>query len=368
VAELPVVEQAPTVSDVQRIVRDSRRIAIRGAGTKTALGSNPGAAVLLDMAGLSGVIEYDPSEFTFTALAGTRLSDVSRLLAEHGQFLPFDPLLAARGATLGGSLASGLSGPGRYRYGGLRDFILAVRWVDGAGQLVAAGGKVVKNAAGFDLPKLMVGSLGQYGALVELTFKVFPRPEAWLTLTAAYAGLAASLEAQQRLYTAPLDIEALDLVPGADGSFSVWVRLGGLGSVLAARAERVRALLAGADDCAIDLVEGEAEAAMWHAVREFDWVPAGWSLAKVPLAPGAIAGLEDALAGAPAVRRYSAGGNLAWLALPESPARLLESLGRAGLLVLGPPAAQPLIGLRPGAEVERRVKVALDPDGKFASA
>ena len=111
------------------------------------------------------------------------------MLAEHGQYLPFDPPLAAAGATLGGTVAAGLSGPGRYRYGGVRDFVLGVRFVDGMGNLVRGGGKVVKNAAGFDFPKLMVGSLGRLGVLAELSFKVFPQPPAFATLAVSYHGI-----------------------------------------------------------------------------------------------------------------------------------------------------------------------------------
>ena len=109
------------------------------------------------MTGLNGVLEYEPSEFTFTALAGTPVRDIAAILAERGQYLPFDPMLVGAGSTLGGTVASGLSGPGRFRFGGLRDFILGVRFVDGGGRLLRLGGKVVKNSAGFDVPKFFVG-------------------------------------------------------------------------------------------------------------------------------------------------------------------------------------------------------------------
>jgi len=160
-----MVIQPTTIDEVQKAVAGSTRVVARGSGTKRGLGALEGDATVLDLSRLSGVLEYEPGEFTFTALAGTPVAVVNRLLAEHGEYLPFDPLLAEGGATLGGTVAAGLSGSGRYRFGGVRDFILGVRFVDGTGALVRGGGKVVKNAAGFDLPKLMVGSLGQYGAL-----------------------------------------------------------------------------------------------------------------------------------------------------------------------------------------------------------
>ena len=156
------------------------RLLAVGAGTKLKLSAVDGVKV--STSGLSGILEYDASEFTFTALAGTPVREIAAALKERGQYLPFDPMLAEAGATLGGTVAAGLSGPGRFRFGGIRDFILGVRFVDGAGRLLRMGGKVVKNAAGFDLPKFFVGSLGRFGVLAELTFKVFPRGAATLTL------------------------------------------------------------------------------------------------------------------------------------------------------------------------------------------
>src|SRR4029079_10168517 len=123
-----------------------------------------------------------PSEFTFTALAGTPIKEIVHALGERGQYLPFDPMLVDSGATLGGTIASGLSGPGRFRFGGVRDFILGVQFVDGMGRLLRMGGKVVKNSAGFDVPKFLTGSLGRFGLITEATFKVFPRPENYLTV------------------------------------------------------------------------------------------------------------------------------------------------------------------------------------------
>jgi glycolate oxidase FAD binding subunit len=207
-----------TIEAIQSTIREGGPLLARGGGTKPALSTPANGATVLDVSGLAGVLEYEPGEFTFTALAGTRVADVQALLREQGQYLPFDPPLAERGATLGGTVAAGLSGPGRYRYGGVRDFILGVRFVDGNGELIRGGGKVVKNAAGFDLPKLMVGSLGQLGVLVELTFKVFPQPPAYTTLSLRCQTLPDAVSVLLRSYTARLDIEALDLEPTSNGA------------------------------------------------------------------------------------------------------------------------------------------------------
>ena len=106
---------------------------IVGSGTKPRLAADHGTRITTTA--LCGIVEYDPSEFTITALAGTSLRELSATLAERGQYLPFDPPFVESGATLGGTVAAGLSGPGRFRYGGLRDFILGVRFIDGEGRL-----------------------------------------------------------------------------------------------------------------------------------------------------------------------------------------------------------------------------------------
>ncbi|MCY4408890.1 MAG: FAD-binding protein, partial [Caldilineaceae bacterium] len=144
------------VAEIQDAVREARRVRVRGGGSKPALSLRDceDDAQLLNLTTLKGVVEYQPDEYTFTARAGTSVAEIGAMLAEEGQYLPFDPPLAERGATLGGTVAAGLSGAGRYRYGGIRDFLIGIRFVDGQGQEIRGGGTVVKNAAGFDFPKL----------------------------------------------------------------------------------------------------------------------------------------------------------------------------------------------------------------------
>lgn len=351
-----------TIDDVQYAVRRQSRILIRGGGTKPALSTPVDGATILDLSRLSGVVEYNPGEYTFTALAGTRLAEVQAMLDSHGQYLPFDPPLVERGATLGGTVAAGLSGPGRYRYGGVRDFIIGVRLVDGNGQVVRGGGKVVKNSAGFDIPKLMVGSLGQLGALVELTFKVFPKAAAHVTVQLRCPAVETAVQALYRIYPARLDVEALDLALDAKGAATVSVRLGGLPEALPARAERIRTLLEGGA-----VIEGADESALWRNAREFTWVPSGWALVKVPLTPRRIGELEAGFGNLQTIRRYSSGGNVAWVATPESLQVLddaLASLGLSGLVIFGPPG-QPRLGIRNGQVMENRVKQVFDPGARF---
>ena len=321
---------------------------------------------MVEMGGLSGLLEYQPDEFTFSALAGTPLAEVRAALGQHGQYLPFDPPLVEAGATLGGTVACGLSGAGRYRYGGLRDFLLAVRFVDAAGQVVSGGGRVVKNAAGFDLPKLMVGSLGHYGVLVELSFKVFPRPEAHVTVVASYPALAAALDDLVRLSGLSLELYALDLHPQG-GGYNLLARLGGRPDSLRARTQRLCASLR---SNALQTLEGPSEVALWRGEGEFSWAPASCCLVKVPLTQQRLAQLDARLEASGALRHYSVGANLAWVAWPgavDELDALLVSQQLSGLMLCGASAA-PQLGARSGEEFARRVKRALDPQGKFPGA
>ena len=146
--------QPETTGELQQIIKDHRQVLPVGRNTKPALSTALNGITQLEMGKISGIIEYEPGEYTFTAYAGTPVSEVQTELEKHGQYLPFDPLLVTAGATLGGVVAANTAGSGRYRYGGVRDFILGVHFIDGQGQLVRSGGKVVKNSAGFDLPNL----------------------------------------------------------------------------------------------------------------------------------------------------------------------------------------------------------------------
>lgn len=352
-----------TPSEIQTIVRDSAQVRVRGAGTKSRIDAR--SASLIDMSALRGVIDYQPNEFIIQAYAGTPLREVNALLAERGQYLPFDPLLAGHGATLGGTVAANASGPERYRYGGVRDFIIGCHFVDGNGDLLSGGGKVVKNAAGFDYPKLFVGSMGALAVLTDVCFKVFPRPEAYNTLRLHCATREATLTALYALTGAPLDIHALDVASEQNGHV-LEVRVGGLSGGMDARMNRVRALAGGGD-----VYRDDADSGHWRAVREFDWA-GNWSsgaasVVKVPVTPERLAACEQEL-GAFGARRYSVGANVAWLSVPaaqlDAVDAALRGLGWQGRVYLGKDAGRTL-GVRPANVFAQRVRQALDPRGVF---
>lgn len=150
---------------------------IRGSGSKRWYGQEV-QGELLDTRGYSGVIDYEPTELVITARCGTPLAEIEALLARHQQMLAFEPPHFGSGATLGGMVASGLSGPSRQAVGALRDFVLGTVLMDGKGEVLHFGGQVMKNVAGYDVSRLLAGSLGTLGLILEASVKVLPCPVA----------------------------------------------------------------------------------------------------------------------------------------------------------------------------------------------
>jgi glycolate oxidase FAD binding subunit len=353
--------QQHVIELLQETVRTSPRLRPSGAHTKhTAIEG----ATALDLTKLRGVRDYQPSEFIIEAYAGTPVREIAALLSEHGQYLPFDPLLIESGATIGGTVAANASGPERYRYGGVRDFIVGCHYIDGAGDLLAGGGKVVKNAAGFDYPKLFVGSNGTLGALVDVCFKVFPKPEVYNTLVAAFPAIHDALAAVTRIGQAPFDVHAVEIA-SQSASHMLEVRVGGLLSGIAKRMDRIRAIVG-----AGDIVSGPPEQSHWRTVRELAWRKASNALVKVPLTPGQIANVEARWIGFGA-RRYGAGGNVAYIeCAPAALTRLdgdLKQANLAGQVFAGPGGMRAIGATRPNPFADR-VRAVLDPKGKFAAS
>lgn len=154
---------------------------IRAGGSKDWYGENPRGEVL-DVSANRGIVSYEPAELVLTAKCGTPLAEIETLLAQNGQMLGFEPPRFDPASTLGGTLACGFSGPRRPFDGSARDFVLGMEILDGSGQHLRFGGQVIKNVAGYDVSRLMVGALGTLGVLLQASLKVLPRPQAELTL------------------------------------------------------------------------------------------------------------------------------------------------------------------------------------------
>ena len=244
-----------TLSDrIEAARADGTALRIRGGGSKDFLGYSHGET--LDTRGLSGVLSYEPTELVVTVGCGTPLAELEALLAEKGQCLPFEPphLRWSQGpgasfATVGGMLAAGLAGPARASVGGVRDYVLGVKLINGLGQHLTFGGQVMKNVAGYDVSRLMVGARGTLGLLTEVSLKVLPFAPAEATLCFALAQ-ADALEQLHRWGGQPLPLNAscwvLDVSAGNKSSRpSLFVRLRGAVAAVEAACQKMLAEVPG---------------------------------------------------------------------------------------------------------------------------
>ena len=348
-------------------VGEHRRVLAVGNRTKPPL-SRCEETTLVSFAKRVGMIQYEPSEFTFTAHAGTKVSDIAEELASRGQYLPFDPMLASAGATLGGTVASGIAGPGRFRYGGVRDFLLGARMLCGDGTWTDVGGKVVKNAAGFDIPKLLVGSLGRYGLISELTFKVFPRPISLKTLCVTCED---DSQAMDRIAKAAGSRWELDAIEYLASGRQIYLRLGGPADVNDSLADEI-CVLWGSD---VELMDDEAARRLWQSISDLSSSDSRLppvAVMKVPTTHQDFVAMRGALAGENDLAiRLAAAGATTWIrcqhqdALTKVAATLADRR-IVGLCVLGS-CHSPWIGNLEESPLEGRIKQAMDPTNKFPS-
>ena len=205
---------------------------LRGGGNKDFYGNAPRGEIL-DTRGYAGIVSYEPTELVVTARCGTPLSLLEATLAENYQFLPFEPPHFGAGATLGGCIAAGLSGPCRAAAGAVRDFVLGTKLIDGRGRVLQFGGAVMKNVAGYDVSRLLAGSLGTLGLIAEASLKVLPRPPSERTLRLE-AGEGEALATMNRWAGQPLPVSASAWHEGR-----LFVRLSGAEPAVHAAAHRL---------------------------------------------------------------------------------------------------------------------------------
>lgn len=320
---------------------------LRGGGSKDFYGGAPRGEIL-DTREHAGIVEYEPTELVITARGGTPLAELEGVLAGRGQMLAFEPPHFGAGATLGGCVAAGLSGPRRAQAGAVRDFVLGARLLDGRGEVLAFGGKVMKNVAGYDVSRLLAGSLGTLGLILEVSLKVLPRPPAEATLRLELPQDKA-IEQLNRWGGQPLPVSASAWRAG-----ELFVRLSGAEAAVNAAAQRIGGEpVAGAE-------------AFWRAIREqTDPAFAGeaplWRLSV----PSSAAPLE--LPGEPLIEW---GGALRWLRTGADSAAVRAAAtaagGHATLFRGGDKAAGVFAPLAPAlARLHRELKTAFDPAGIF---
>ncbi len=324
---------------VKAAAAEGRALVIRGAGTRAGQG-RPVAGDPLDVAAHRGLVDYDPAELVLTARAGTPLAEIEALLEANGQMLAFEPPRFGPGGTLGGAVASGLSGPRRPFTGALRDYVLGVRVLNGRGEVLRFGGTVFKNVAGFDAFRLMAGAHGTLGVLLDVSLRVVPRP-------AVEAALVLDLPGEEaRRRVAELMRHPLPLSGAFHDGQRLYLRLSGGRAGVEAATTRIG---------------GEAaDPAGWVGIRDLSHpvLAGGEGLWRIALPrTGPADGFEDL--------PWDQAGGVRWMrAAAPSPgdwdaaARLGGHIQR--LRGTADPAFQPLPP--PLLALHQRIKAALDPD------
>jgi glycolate oxidase FAD binding subunit len=235
-----------------------RSVTLCGNSTKAGMGGPIAAAdVAISTAKLNRVLQYEPRDLTISVEAGITNAELSRVLAEHGQMIPLDPPFSDR-ATMGGIVAANVSGPRRRLYGTARDMAIGMTFATLQGKLIRTGGMVVKNAAGLDMGKLMIGSFGTLAAISVLNFRVHPLPAATRTFVQRFGDVAGAVAARDAVLRSVLQPAAIDLLK-MDGAYELLIQAGGSRAVL----DRYSRELAGAR-----AVEGGEERSLWERVGE----------------------------------------------------------------------------------------------------
>jgi glycolate oxidase FAD binding subunit len=321
---------------------------LRGAGTKDFYGETL-IGEIVDTRAHAGIVDYEPSELVITARCGTALSQIEATLGQHGQFLAFEPPAFGADPTIGGVVAAGLSGPRRANAGAARDFVLGASLLNAHGELLHFGGQVMKNVAGFDVSRLLCGSLGILGLITQVSLKVLPRPRAETTLQFECDGVGA-LERFNTWRAQPLPISAAAWHGGTAS-----VRLSGSPS----------AVRSAHDALGGEVLDDMLSEAWWRSLRDqtlpffHERATRLWRLSVPATAPLDAAGVE--------LIEWS--GALRWLR-SDAPASEIRAMaqGRGGTAALwrgerNGPMFHPLAAAN--LELHRRLKHEFDPHAVF---
>ena len=343
-----------------------------GGGTRQSGAPVNGAP--LSVAGISGIRLYEPGALTLVAAAGTPIEEVDAALAAEGQRLAFEPmdhrgLMGTLGVpTIGGAIAANASGPRRIQCGAARDFALGVRFVDGTGQIVANGGRVMKNVTGYDLVKLMAGSYGTLGILTEISLKVLPGARATGVLLREGLGDAEAIRALSMALGSPLDVSgAAHLQKGIDGDPVTMIRIEGTEASVQERCAKLCGLLAEFGAFAIERDPDRTQKGWIHVRDVASFHDRDGDVWRLSATPAETPRIVAQISGAEAV--YDWGGALAWILAPEgTPAAQVHAaiggMRAAATLVRGNRAAGAFAPLpAPVAALNEGLRRKFDPRG-----
>ena len=367
---------------VEWALSEGTTLDVRGQGSKTVLGQPMACGQVLDLSGLSGIVDYAPEELVVTLRAGTPMREVEALLAQRNQMLAFEPpdlgpLLGreAGQGTLVGAVMGNLAGPRRLSAGAARDHLLGFSGVNGRGESFKSGGKVMKNVTGYDLSKLLAGSWGTLAVLDQVSVKVLPAPDQTRTLLLLGLEDAAAVRAMCAALGSPHEVSGAPHLPGRTA-----LRLEGVAPSVEARLKALRELLAGAGATMEELGTLESRT-FWREVRDVAPLETAsddvvWKISCPPTEGPAIVARIKALR--PSAKAfYDWSGGLVWLALPSSADADHEivrgAIGARGghaTLIRAPEAvraAVPVFQPQPAAlaALAARVKESFDPKRLF---
>ncbi|MEZ5860967.1 MAG: FAD-binding protein [Geminicoccaceae bacterium] len=337
---------------------------LQGGGTRARIGRPIQTAATLTSRSLAGITLYEPAEMVIGAKSGTPLAEIEATLAERNQMLTFEPmdhrpLFASDGEpTIGAVAAANISGPRRVFGGAARDSLIGVRFVNGRGQIIKNGGRVMKNVTGLDLVKLQAGAYGTLGFLTEVIFKVLPRPAAATTLVYAGLGDARAVALMCEAMGTPFEITGAAHLPAGLGAVEArtLLRLEGFPEQLDYRGGRLAGHFSAFGSP--ERLDGEAGAALWREVRDVRPLVepsdhAVWRLSLPPKAGAAtVAAIRRSLAGVDLRVLYDWSGGLVWLALPEA-----DDAGAAAIRAATRDAKGHATLVRGSAELRARIAV-----------
>jgi glycolate oxidase FAD binding subunit len=393
------VRDAQEVEDaVRAAIAGEQPLEIIGHGTKRRVGQPMATNAVLELSALNAVVAYEPNELIITVQAGAPVADVLSLIDSRNQQFAFEPMNTSlllgtieTEGTIGGMIAAGLAGPRRIKSGGARDHLLGAHAVSGFGESFKAGGKVVKNVTGYDLCKLLAGSWGTLAVMTEVTLKVTPRPESERTLLLRGLDDVTANKAMTQALGSPYDVSGAAHLPGSalrttggaladiaqpDQALTL-LRLEGITASASHRAGSLCDALKSFG--ASELIEDEASAALWRAVRDVEpFAMSGpralwpvWRIVCPPAAGGAFGEALSRVSGGEVI--YDWGGGLIWAALPpaaDAHAKALrqrvEAIGGHASLIRGADEVRAAIDVfqpqQSGlAALGQRVKHSFDP-------
>ncbi len=377
-------DEAEAAEIVRAARKDRIKLDIVGGGARGGLGRPSEGAERLATARIAGIVFHEPAEMTISIRAGTPLGVVEAALAAHGQMLPFEPidhraLYASAGEpTVGGLVATNASGPRRISVGAARDALIGLRLVNGRGDSVKSGGRVMKNVTGLDLVKLNCGAHGTLGLVTEATFKLLPRPQAEATIVIRRLDDERAVAAMTRALGSPFGVSgAAAIGAGMGREFPrTFLRVEGFAESVDYRVERLIALNAylGAEHA----LRGEDSQRLWRAARDAEFLaePRERAIWRVSLSPSKGLRFVARLGANALAHFYDWGGGLVWLASEPTQGAAaalraaLEPLGGHATLVRAPDELRARIDVfeplsPPLARLTKNVKASFDPDGVF---